>query len=196
MLNTKYIIVSPQAQGVLVNKYAMGNAWTVGSVEVLPSPDDVIAKLPGTDLKAKMLVEEADADQLKGFQPTIDPSANIALTAYQANQLTYKFSATKEQLVAFSEVYYNHGKGWKAYVDGAPAEHFRCNYVLRGMRVPAGNHEIVFKMEPQSYYMGESLALVSCLLLFALAIGGVYMDFRTGGKDEEALLEAQATAKS
>ncbi len=186
MLNTKYIIVNPKG-GVLPNSQAMGNAWISANYEILPGPDEVIAQLQGTDLRAKMLVEEKSAAQLKGFQATLDPSATISLTSYQSNELKYKFASTggKEQLVAFSEIYYNSGKGWQAYLDGQPVDHFRCDYILRGMRVPAGNHEIVFKMEPKSYYNGETMSLVFSLLLFAFAAAAIFMDFRTGGPDND-----------
>lgn len=194
MMNTKYIIVNPEG-GVLPNKHAMGNAWVSSGYEILPKPDDVIAVLQKTDLRAKMLVEEASSEQLKGFTATPDPSATIKLTHYQCNELKYQFSSTggKEQLVAFSEIYYNSGKGWQAYVDGQPVEHFRCDYILRGMRVPAGNHEIVFKMEPHSYYLGETLALVFSVILFLLAIGGIVKDVMSGGKDDEDLVVEDTT---
>lgn len=183
MMNTKYIIYNPDG-GVLPNRYAMGNAWITGGAQVLAGPDEVIAKLQGTDLRKTMLVEEESAELVKGFQPAPDSAATIALTSYQPNELHYNFSSRngKDQLVTFSEVYYNSGKGWQAYIDGQPAEHFRCNYILRGMRVPAGNHEIVFKMEPVSYYRGESLALVFSLLVFAVFVGGLAMDIRSAGK--------------
>ncbi len=186
MMNTKYIIVNP-AGGVIPNKHAMGNAWISAGYEILPTPDEVIAKLQATNLKEKMLVEEKSSEQLKGFQASLDPTATIKLSKYQLNEMTYQFTSTggKEQLVAFSEIYYNSGKGWQAYLDGQPVEHFRCNYILRGMRVPAGTHEIVFKMEPKSYYQGETLALVCSLLLFAIVIGGFVMDYVRKGKDSD-----------
>ena len=53
------------------------------------------------------------------------------------------------------------------------------------MKVPGGNHEIVFKMEPKSYATGESLALIFSLILFGLSAAAVFMDFKTGGKDDE-----------
>lgn len=187
MLNCKYIILDPKGQP-LRNPFAMGHAWVVANYEIASGANEADAamdKLQNLDLRAKMIVEEKSAGPLQGFQASLDPSATIRLTHWQSNEVRYQFSSTggKEQLVAFSEVYYNSGKGWKAYVDGQPAEHFRCNYILRGMRVPAGNHEIVFKMEPQSYKTGESLALVFSLLLLAISAAAIFYDLKAGSQD-------------
>ncbi|HEX2901321.1 MAG TPA: hypothetical protein VHS96_16515, partial [Bacteroidia bacterium] len=186
MLNCKYIMYAPEAPPI-PNPSAMGHAWIVGNYEIVPGPKESMAALEGLDLRAKMIVEEASAAPVKGFQAAPDPAASIKLTAWQSNEVKYQFSSTagKEQLVVFSEVYYNSGRGWQAYLDGQPVEHFRCNYILRGMKVPAGNHEIVFKMEPKSYARGEALALVFSLILFGLSAAAVFMDFKTGGKDDE-----------
>jgi uncharacterized membrane protein YfhO len=39
------------------------------------------------------------------------------------------------------------------------------------MVIPAGKHQIEFKFEPQSYYMGNKVSMASSILLL-LAIGG------------------------
>jgi hypothetical protein len=206
MLNCKYLIINQQSPP-FPNPHAMGHAWIVGGYEVMEGATQseqaqkAMTKLEGLNLREKMVVEKFAADPLNGFQPAMDPAATIKLLSWQSNELKYQFSSTsgKEQLVVFSEVYYNSGKGWQAYVDGQPAEHFRCNYILRGMRVPAGNHEIVFKMEPASYYRGEKLALTFSLLLFVLALGAFALHIRKtmtgnamdedGDGDEEASLD-------
>ena len=76
-------------------------------------------KLEGLDLRAKMIVEKSSADQLNGFQAALDSSATIALKSWQSNEIKYQFNSTgsKEQLVAFSEVYYNSGNGGMRYAD-------------------------------------------------------------------------------
>ena len=66
----------------------------------------------------------------------------------------------------FSEIYYD--KGWNAYVDNKLTPHFRANYVLRGMQVPAGNHTVEFKFEPTSYSTGETVAYASSIILLLL----------------------------
>ncbi|MEI2707655.1 MAG: YfhO family protein [Chitinophagaceae bacterium] len=61
--------------------------------------------------------------------------------------VTYKSKATSTQFAVFSEIYYD--KGWNAYIDGKLTPYAKVNYVLRGMPIPSGEHEIVFKFEPK-----------------------------------------------
>ena len=68
--------------------------------------------------------------------------------------------------------YYPHG--WQAYVDGKKTPHFRANYVLRAMVLPAGEHEVTFKFEPQVVKTGSSIALASTAILVLLMLGGIF----------------------
>ena len=40
-------------------------------------------------------------------------------------------------------------------VDGQPVEHIRVDYILRGLRIPAGQHTVEFKFEPKSFERGK-----------------------------------------
>ena len=80
--------------------------------------------------------------------------------------MKYSSNSIKDGIVIFSEIYYE--KGWNAYVDGTPTPHFRANYVLRGMQIPAGNHVVEFKFEPSIYKIGETVSLTSSLVLLLL----------------------------
>ncbi|HML84206.1 MAG TPA: YfhO family protein, partial [Bacteroidales bacterium] len=106
------------------------------------------------------------ADQVKGFATGVDSTAKIKLESYRANKLVYKTQSSIPQLAVFSEIYYD--KGWNAYLDGQPVSHFRANYVLRAMMVPAGNHTIEFRFEPQSYKTGGTIAMIGSLLILGL----------------------------
>ena len=122
-----------------------------------------------------VVVDKRFDTQLKGFSSVgVDSARNIKLISYQPNNLKYKCSNSKEGVLVFSEIYYN--KGWNGYVDGKPADYFRCNYVLRGMKIPAGNHDIEWKFEPASYYTGEKVAFASSLLILILFFGAVGME--------------------
>lgn len=175
MLNTKYIIYNPEA-APFVNYGSLGNAWFVPEYKIVANSDSEIAALASLDPTAAMLVDKRYEEQLKGYQFQPDSTATIALTSYRPNHLTYSYSSNAERLTVFSEIYYD--KGWDAYIDGKEAPYFRTNYVLRGMRLPAGKHTVEFKFEPKSYATGESIALASSALLLVFAAGFGFLEYR------------------
>jgi hypothetical protein len=174
MLNTRYVIVPPQKQGeteqVQRNPGALGNAWFVRELKAVDSPDAEMAAL-GT-LNAKQ-VAVFDAKKFPAVKPAVyaDSSATIALTSYAPDALTYRYSAAQPATVVFSEIYY--ADGWQAFLDGQPVPHFRADWVLRAMQVPAGSHEIKFAFEPKEYKIGNTVSLLSSLgVLVAVGAAG------------------------
>ncbi len=117
------------------------------------------------------IIDKRFEDYMKGYTVTPDSNRTIKLISYQPNDLVYESKASHEALAVFSEIYY--GNGWKAFVDGKEKPHIRVNYVLRAMRIPAGEHKIEFKFEPESYFVGEKVALASSLLILILFFGVV-----------------------
>ncbi len=174
MLNTKYIIGNGEAPP-LVNNQAYGNAWFVKDIKTVQSADEEIKALDNTDPKTTAVVDKRFEEQYKGFKFSADTTASIKLNAYASNHLVYESKAASPQLAVFSEIYYD--KGWKAYIDGAEAPHFRADYVLRAMQVPVGVHKIEFKFEPASYITGRKISLFGSILLLIVFIAGVTLNF-------------------
>jgi hypothetical protein len=173
LLNDKYMISGPGANNVIRNPYALGHAWFVNNVSVVPDADSEMSAVGHIDPKTTAVTDKRYADYLKGFNPQPDPAATITLEEYRPNRLKYKTNATSEQFAVFSEVYYDSHLGWNAYVDGKKVDHIRVDYLLRGMRIPAGQHTIDFKFEPESFAKGEIITLISSLLLLFGVIGAV-----------------------
>ena len=175
MINTRYIIINPEAQPI-VNRHAAGNAWFVPEVEVVEDADADVAALGGIDLAREATLDSRYEGELqkRSFDP--DPTALIELVEYQPNRMVYRSETSSEQLAIFSEVYYE--KGWQATIDGEKAEHLRMDYLLRGMVVPAGSHEIVFEFHPRAYYTGSTISGISSIILLLLLAGTIAMQFR------------------
>ncbi|MSQ79207.1 MAG: hypothetical protein EXR21_05980, partial [Flavobacteriaceae bacterium] len=176
MMNTRYFITqAPDNQPIAVrNNYAFGNAWFTNNICWVKNADQEIDTLDGIDLRSTAAVDERYRPVLKEFAPTADPMAStVDLKSYEPNHLIYESNASADGFVVFSEIYYD--KGWKCTIDGKDAEYVRCNYVLRGMKVPAGKHKIEWIFEPQTFKTGESMAMVSSILLYALLFGAIGM---------------------
>lgn len=179
MLNTKYFILAakdgepPVAQQ---NPGALGAAWFVKNYRFVANADSEITALTGFLPRETAIVDQRFNDQLAGLKINFDSSATLKLSDYKANHLTYQSAASSEQLGVFSEIYYD--KGWNAFIDGKPVPHFRVNYVLRAMKIPAGKHTIEFKFEPAVYRNGERIALAGSILLILLFAGVTFKEFR------------------
>ncbi len=179
MLNTKYLI-SQDEQGqpfAFENPEANGNAWFIERTRKVNTADEEIKLLDSLNTNTDMvyLVDEGVKLELPESY-TVDSTATITLVDVKPNYLKYETANPKIGFAVFSEIYYQHG--WQAYLDNEPWDHLRVNYVLRGMEVPAGNHTIEFKFEPQVVQTGTSIALASSALVFILLVAGIYWEFK------------------
>jgi hypothetical protein len=171
MLNTKYYIVPGPDQRPVAsfNEDALGNAWFVSNVQWADNADQELLALNEIEPGNTAVIDRRFEDLVGITEPVPGENDVISLVSYAPNELRYVSRTQSPQLALFSEIYYPHG--WEVYVNGEPASHFRANYILRAMVVPAGENEIVFRFRPASFYVGESIALVFSILL-VLAIAG------------------------
>jgi hypothetical protein len=178
MLNTKYFIQADESRKPVVvpNPQALGNAWFVEEVKMVKNADEELEVLSNFDPEKTAVIDERFKDELSGFSPKKDSSAQIKLIDYKPNDLRYQVNSQKDQLAVFSEIYYP--KGWNAYVDGEPTLHFRADFVLRAMIIPAGKHLVEFKFEPKVYSIGEKVSFGSSLLVILLLIGFVVYEIK------------------
>lgn len=170
MLNARYIIYNPEYPPIH-NPFACGDAWFVSEVKMVENADEEMAALGTTDPSETAVVDKRYAEELAGFTPQSDETATIVLNSYRPNRLNYTSRAASEQLAVFSEIYYQ--PGWQVTIDGQPASHFRADWTLRAMRIPAGEHEIEFAFRPQGYFMAQRIANASSYLIVFLLIGAI-----------------------
>lgn len=170
MLNTKYFILPGQDGSPTVqrNPAALGNAWFVNQIKIVPDANAEIDSLTGLDAAGNVIIHKEFADYVKGLNPA--KNGTISLTAYSPNKLDYQYDTQGEQFAVFSEIYYGPNKGWQAYIDGKPVEHIRVNYLLRGMRLPSGKHKVTFEFRPDAYFTGEKVSLVCSISLLGLLL--------------------------
>jgi len=168
MLNTKYIIYNPDALP-LFNKYALGNAWFAGKARIVENANMEISSINSFNPSEEAIIDASFKDQVTKESYPILENEKIELISYLPDELVYKYSARGEKLVVFSEIYYP--AGWKSYIDGKESKYFRANYILRGMVVPAGDHEIKFSFRPSSYITGNKISMASSVLLILIIAG-------------------------
>ena len=174
MLNTRYLIV-PSDQGAPVvqrNPDALGNAWFVDSIRWVNSPDEEITAMSAFNPADVALIDTVWKNTLSMEALAASDTSSILLTSYSPKELIYEYEAKYENLAVFSEIYY---KTWKAYIDGQEVKPIRVNYILRGLKVPAGKHKIEFKCEDTLYLQSAKASfwgsILVVLVMLALLVG-------------------------
>lgn len=183
MLNMKYMV--DQKGKVYENTNAMGHAWFVDSYKVVESSNAEVEALKKFDPKKIAFVNPKYADKVQGLNIKPDPSASIKLLSYVPDVMTYEANVSSPQLAVFSEMYYNNGSRWEAYIDGKLVPHLRVNYVLRGLVVPAGKHKIEFKFTSQILTVSQTITLISSILLLLGMVAVVAMYFKNAATKPE-----------
>ena len=174
-LNVKYLIgKDDQDQDQLyVNPDALGNAWAVDSLLVLNNPDELLNKLKDTDISkiALGLKNSIPKDLPQTFESK--DLIKIEKVKNSSSHLTYNYNALSEQLIVFSEIYYP--SGWEVFIDGEKSNFFDINYLLRGMLIPEGKHEIEFFFSPEIVKTGINIRIITIIITFSLI---AYMLYR------------------
>lgn len=177
MLNTKYIIQTDKEgkEFPTYNPNYNGNAWFVQKVKLVNSPDEEMKALDKLDSKNEAVVNQKEFGiQLKTNSFVKDTLSSIKLISYKPNHLKYVSNNANQGLAVFSEMYY--ADGWNATIDGKATSHFRADYVLRAMEIPAGKHTIEFKFEPQVVKTGSTISFISFIMMILLLGSAIYFE--------------------
>ena len=172
MLNTRWLVFGGNGNSRIPveNTSAFGNAWFATDVKWAGNANEELDALGNVDLRHTAVVAKDDFSFLRA-----GGEGTVKMTAYTANEAKYEVNSEKGGLVVFSEVYY---PGWTATIDGQPTEVGRANYVLRAINVPAGNHEVIFRFDPQSVRTTETIAYVALGVLALLIVAAIALHFR------------------
>ena len=171
MLNVKYLIQSSEENplGVTRNPNNLGNVWFVNQIKKVNNSNEELLALGTTDLNSVCLIQDSDLLQ---FNYVNNNNDKIYLVSRKANELIYKSSTSSNQFAVFSEAFYKNG--WQAYIDGESVNHYKVNYLLRGMKIPKGDHVITFEFKPQVVKTGMYISMFSFLLFIVVFVKFIF----------------------
>ncbi|MEM8485650.1 MAG: YfhO family protein [Bacteroidota bacterium] len=183
LLNTRYVIVprgqlpdtrmvyqDPQTgMQVLERENALPRAYFVGNTEVITSAEETWSRLQSDAfnlattaiLPAELPVTTSPVDSAS--------VATAVLEKHTPHEISWRVNTDTDRLLVVSEVYYP--DGWKAYVDDVEVPIHRVNYLIRGVQIPAGEHQLTMAFDPSSYKLGYWVSLLSTLLAYGAVIG-------------------------
>lgn len=170
MLNARYVVLNNRQ--VHRNPDALGNCWFVDEIKQVDNPNDEILSLNDFNPATTAIV---NTSEFKLQNPNFTPDSADRIEAehlkpYNPGKVCYKTYTTGNRLAVFSEIYYE--PDWFAYIDGKRADYIRVNYTLRGLEIPAGEHDIEFRNEAPLAEKTGAVTLVSSIV-FLLTIAGI-----------------------
>jgi hypothetical protein len=187
MLNAKYIIFNQQIPSkklewaardrqngltLYQNKSCLPRAWFVEDLEVIKNSNEIIDRLNSSDFEP---AKTAIVEEIVGDVSTPENS-EVELKNFGLHELNFKVKTDKKAYLTISEIYYP--AGWKAYIDGQETSIYATNYILRGVVVPAGEHELQLKFVPEVYDLSLKLSLIGISLVIILLLTGLYWRYR------------------
>lgn len=169
MLNAKYFLNGAEYEQ---NPGALGNAWFVNKLIYVDNADREMEALDSLDTSSTAVADRKFETILK--QAAVPaPGDTIYETSYAPNRLEYHYKSANGGVAVFSEIFFPWG--WRATVDGKPVEIGRVNYVLRATNLPAGEHNIEFRFDPESIKVTNSISIAAVVLIYILIAGGIAM---------------------
>lgn len=183
MMNVKYFIISPTQ--VMENPTAMGPAWFVSEIKQVDDANQELEGLAGLPVQTTAVVQKKYAAKyLEGLTNTNNPADKIYIKTYHPDTMTYVSETAGERFAVFSEMYYP--DGWSVYINDKKVEGFvKTNYMLRGLRVPAGKNVIKMVFEPQAVTLGVKVGAATSILIL-LWLGFVIFKYVKGKSEIEA----------
>ena len=125
-------------------------------------PTNVLQKLTSKDFNpAKLVLVEGDCPA--SSNPDATDAGTVTITDYHPKQVTMQASVKVPAVLLFND---KHDPNWKVWVDGQPATMLKANFLMRGLHLTPGEHEIVWRFQPPSEGLYVSLAASALGLLF------------------------------
>ncbi|MDD5131070.1 MAG: YfhO family protein [bacterium] len=119
---------------------------------------------------AKVLILTGSA----GFCPPNVPGESTGqvrgwIRSYSGNRVEIQAQVAQDIWLLLADTYY---PGWQARVNGQPVKIQQADYMLRAIRLPAGENRVVFSFLPSWFWAGLSVTLAG---LIGLSLYGVYL---------------------
>jgi hypothetical protein len=168
-------------QGVWIyeNPNVLPRAFVVHRAEVAPEPELLVRLTsqdfnPWTTILLESPLPDEQAAQLANAPLRSDSVAHI--TRYDLHEVEITAEMKAPGILVLSDQWY---PGWQVTVDGVAVPLLRTDYVLRGVFVPAGTHQVTFRFRSLRLYFGLGLAGITLVL----GVGAVGWDIHRQSGD-------------
>lgn len=183
----KYAAVPGEAPYLFRNKSPLPRAYFTDTALCFP-PGKTLDETEktyaaGGPLYGAVILEKGCAAGPAAKKPARPNLVRAEITGYAPDKVSIACDAPSAGWLVLSDTYFH---GWRARVNGAPAEILRADYDLRAVKVPRGSSSVTFSYAPPEFYAG--------LLLTLLSAGWLILAWRRAAKKAGARVEPAAPA--
>jgi hypothetical protein len=191
MLNARYVIVSqwdplcprfaqqPERfrfvfsagdSDVYENLHALPAAFLVPSSrsEFIKDSAPILKRLQDTSFDPlRSVVLERPLSLGPQSTPSSGSRSDVQWETRKSDEIMLNVDAATPSVLVLSQSFY---PGWTAYVDGRRTEVFPANYVLTGIQVASGQHQVKFEFESPAFRIGLWISLTAVAVCFTLLL--------------------------
>jgi len=169
ILGVKYAIIeTPTGFQMFTAKEYQPRATLIRNAIFTPQIENQLNILKNPSFKPTkiVLLQESDKNYiLTGSISKGSPEQDkVSITLYSPNKIEFRSDSPSTTILLISELYY---PGWKAFVDGKKVPILRADYLLRAVKLDAGQHSIRIVYQPMSFIIGAAITALTLLLLIA-----------------------------
>ena len=118
----------------------------------------------------------SDAISAPAVDATNAAPGQVEFVRYSPQHIQLRAQASGPGVLLLNDRY---DKDWRTTIDGQPAKLLRCNFIMRGVQVPAGQHVVAFDFQPSLIGLKISLAAIA----IGVVLCGLLVVIRQPGSD-------------
>jgi len=164
MLATRVLLTS---RGILDYPDPMPRTWVVNNAVVIEDKDERLRTIGfgKWDPRRTVILESLPSDQPP--VPTEKPAGRAKVLSRSAGYYEIEAENDAAAYLVLSEAYY---PGWRAEVDGRPADVLPANHLIQTIRLPAGKHVVRFQYRSRFLALGFAVAALAALVPVGLLV--------------------------
>ncbi len=157
-----YPVPQPATAYVYKNINALPRAFVVYHAQVIADDKVALAMLYRDDFNPERTVI---LDQPAGALG-VGGESHVEIQKYTPNQIELHASTDVPGILVLSEVF---APGWAATIDNQSAPVLRADYVLRGIYLPTGSHQVQFNYTPPGLMLGLIISMSALFVSVVIA---------------------------
>jgi hypothetical protein len=193
LLNVKYVVSRQPAftgepllrssTGALLyqNPGALPRAWFVDTVTVQEDRRTTLNHLRDADFEPRNV---AFVEKSVGVESGNGAATATARVTNKGNQhLAFDVNTDAKRLLVVSEVYYPE---WHCFIDGQETPIHRTDFLLRGVVVPPGKHNVRFAFRSEAFENGRNISMAANAGIILIGLGSLFLWWQKRSKGATA----------